>query len=167
MGLFGRKQPTQPTGVTVNLGLGERDFEFDANDGKTITGWGYTFRDLDADTVVRHDDVRLLDAGCMVTKVSGVSYRAKELQRDDFEPGKFVRLIAEPRNPHDPNAVSVWDAKGKRQVGFVPRDDAPTVQRLVLGDEAEAMVVWEWRGEQGDRVGIKLLIAPPGTLPRR
>ena len=63
--------------------------------------------------------------------------------------------MREPDNEHDPAAVAVWDAGRRVQGGYVPREVAPALR----GDE-QAMSLWEFRGDDGRRVGLRVLIVP-------
>lgn len=49
--------------------------------------------------------------------VVGVSYRQEAVRR--CRPGDKVLLRAQPDNPHDPNAIAVYNTDGE-QLGFVP-----------------------------------------------
>ena len=89
-----------------------------------------------------------------MVKLAGASYRAEALQDDGFAPGRRLALVREPDNPHDPNAVAVWDAERRVQGGYVPAEIAPALQ----GDE-QAMSLWEYR-EAGQRIGLRVLIVP-------
>jgi hypothetical protein len=90
-----------------------------------------------------------------VVKLAGASYRLDELQDDAFTPGRRLALVREPQNEHDPNAVAVWDADRRVQAGYVPAEVAPSVR----GDE-QAIALWEFRGEEGKRIGLRVLLAP-------
>jgi hypothetical protein len=109
---------------------------------------GYWLRDAATGEAVRWDDERL-----RVVKLAGASYRLEALQDDAFSPGR--RLVPEPGNEHDPNAVAVWDADRHVQAGYVPADVAPEVN----GDE-QAVALWEFRAEDGQRIGLRILLAP-------
>jgi hypothetical protein len=63
--------------------------------------------------------------------------------------------VPEPENEHDPNAVGVWDAEQRLQGGYVPAEVAPELS----GDE-QAVSLWEFRGEDGHRIGLRILLAP-------
>jgi hypothetical protein len=112
---------------------------------------GYWLRDAATGEAVRWNDERL-----HVVKLAGASYRLDALQDDAFAPGRRLALVPEPENEHDPNAVGVWDAERRVQAGYVPAEIAPEV----LGDE-QAVSLWEFRDEDGARVGLRVLIAPP------
>jgi HIRAN domain-containing protein len=121
---------------------------------------GYWLRDAATGAAVRWSDERL-----RVVKLAGASYRLDALQDDAFAPGRRLALVREPENEHDPNAVAVWDAERRLQSGYVPADVAP----LLLGDE-QAVSLWEFRGDDGRRVGLRILLAPADAWiqePRR
>ncbi|HET7567909.1 MAG TPA: HIRAN domain-containing protein [Gaiellaceae bacterium] len=88
-------------------------------------------------------------------KLAGASYRLDALQDDGFAPGRRLALVPEPENEHDPNAVAVWDAGRRVQAGYVPAEVAPELR----GDE-QAVSLWEFRDEDGRRVGLRVLVAP-------
>jgi hypothetical protein len=113
-------------------------------------GAGFWLRDAATGDALRWDDPRL-----RVVKLAGASYRADALQDDGFAPGRRLALVPEPDNEHDPNAVGIWDAGRTVQAGYVPAEIAPEVR----GDE-QAVSLWEFRGDDGERVGLRVLIAP-------
>ena len=63
--------------------------------------------------------------------------------------------MPEPENEHDPNAVGVWDAERRVQGGYLPAGIAPKVK-----DDDQAVSLWEFRDEDGNRVGLRVLLAP-------
>jgi hypothetical protein len=121
---------------------------------------GYWLRDAATGAAMKWDDPRV-----RVVKLAGASYRAEALQDDAFAPGRRLALVREPDNEHDPNAVAVFDAARSLQVGYVPAEVAPAL----TGDE-QAVALWEFRGEDGARIGLRVLIAPADAWiqePRR
>ncbi len=111
---------------------------------------GYRLRDAATGEAMRWNDPRV-----RVVKLAGASYRLEALQDDAFAPGRRLSLVREPENEHDPNAVAVWDAEREVQAGYVPAEIAPTLR----GDE-QAVSLWEFRGEEGMRIGLRVLVAP-------
>ena len=111
---------------------------------------GYWLRDAATGDAMKWDDPRV-----RVVKLAGASYRADALQDDGFAPGRRLALVREPENEHDPNAVAVWDAERRLQAGYVPAEVAPELP----GDE-QAVSLWEFRGEDGQRIGLRVLLAP-------
>jgi hypothetical protein len=112
---------------------------------------GYWLRDAATGDAVRWDDERL-----RVVKLAGASYRVDELQDDAFAPGRRLALVPEPENQHDPNAIAVWDAERRVHAGYVPAEIAPSMR----GDE-QAVSLWEFRDDDGRRIGLRVLLAPP------
>jgi HIRAN domain len=98
------------------------------------------------------------DPRVRVVKLAGASYRADALQEDAFAPGRRLALVREPENEHDPKAVAVFDADRRLQAGYVPADVAPELH----GDE-QAVSLWEFRGADGRRIGLRILLAPAGA----
>ena len=88
-------------------------------------------------------------------KVAGASHRGDALQDDAFAPGRRLALVPEPENEHDPYAVGIWDAERRVQAGYVPAEVAPELR----GDE-QAVSLWEFRDEEGTRIGLRVLLAP-------
>jgi hypothetical protein len=105
---------------------------------------GYRLRDAASGEVVRWEDPRIL-----VVPVAGVSFRPESLDDPSFDPGRRLALVPEPDNPHDPNAVAVWNEERTLQVGYVPRETAPAL----AGDE-QAVSLWRVEG------GLRMLIVP-------
>jgi hypothetical protein len=111
---------------------------------------GFWLRDAATSDAMKWDDPRV-----RVVKVAGASYRADALQDEAFAPGRRLALVREPENEHDPNAVAVYDADRRVQAGYVPAEVAPEL----AGDE-QAVSLWEFRGEDGKRIGLRVLLAP-------
>jgi hypothetical protein len=111
---------------------------------------GYWLRDAATEEAVRWSDERLL-----VVAVAGASYRLDALADDAFAPGRDLALVPEPENEHDPNAIGIWDAGRRLQAGYVPSELTGRVPQ-----DAQALALWEFRDEQGRRVGLRALIAP-------
>ncbi len=89
--------------------------------------------------------------------VVGEKYRLDQIQSASFSPGAPVRLIPEPDNPHDPNAVAVWNEDRTRMAGYVPREDAVRIGEKWRTGRYRAIVMWETWKNNG-RVGIRLLL---------
>ena len=91
--------------------------------------------------------------------VAGEQHRLDVLQDDAFAPGKPLRLVPEPDNPYDPNAVAVWDADQRLHVGYVPREKASDVAfRINSGEHLQCLTMWEVLDEAGKRVALRALI---------
>ena len=111
---------------------------------------GYWLRDAESGEAVRWSDDRLWVVG-----VAGASYRLDALADEGFAPGRRLSLVPEPENPHDRNAVGIWDEGRRSQAGYVPAELAPDIPA-----NAQALALWEFRDEEGRRLGLRVLIAP-------
>jgi hypothetical protein len=117
-------------------------------------GAGYRLRDAATGERVEWEDERV-----RVVPVAGVSFRADDVRDASFDPGERLRLVPEPANEHDPNAVAVWNEARTLQAGYVPREVAPEL----AGDEVAVSL---WRAGEG----LRVLIVPAGSWvgkPRR
>jgi hypothetical protein len=108
--------------------------------GDEVEGSGYRLVDAELPRDVRR------------VKVAGVSHRREALQSAVFAPGEELALVPEPDNPHDPNAVGVWDSRRLEQVGYLPADVARKIGRRLARGRVSA--------GSGERVGLEILIAP-------
>ena len=109
---------------------------------------GFWLRDAATGDALRWDDPRL-----RVVKLAGSSYRADALPDDAFAPGRRLALVREPENEHDPSAVAVYDAERRLQAGYLPAEVAPE-----LGGDEQAVSLWEFRDEEGRRIGLRILL---------
>lgn len=114
------------------------------------SGSGYALRDAATNERVREDDPRI-----RVVSVAGVSYRAEALQDDAFTPGRRLALVPEPENEHDPNAIGVWDATQRLQIGYVPG----SVARELRAGDWQAVALRDFV-EDERRLGLRVLLAP-------
>jgi hypothetical protein len=105
---------------------------------------GFRLRDAGSGDPVRWEDPRI-----RVVPVAGVSYRLEALDDASFEPGRRLALVREPNNPHDPNAVGIWNEERTLQLGYVPAAIAPELS----GDE-QAVSLWRLDG------GLRVLLVP-------
>jgi HIRAN domain-containing protein len=152
-------------GGPVRLSFERRDWQADSESGAPLDGRGFVL--LDGGRSLAWTSPRLAESGVEVLKVAGTSYRLEELQDPGFAPGSPVVLRPEPDNPHDPNAIGVWNAAGSAQAGFVPRESAAELVRRIASEPLEAFALWEWRDADGRRCGLRILIAPPEALAER
>jgi HIRAN domain-containing protein len=134
--------------------------EFDDLPDMLARGW--ILRDPDEDYGIPYDSQRLHEHGALVVGGAGISHHPSVAQDPAFAPGRYLQLRLEPDNPVDPNAVAIWDAESRLQIGYVPSEYAPEIaQRLRAGEQPYALCLMEFVGTaSGDRRGIRLLIAP-------
>lgn len=77
-------------------------------------------------------DRRLAKAGVYISRLRGEGYYKTACKRGDFAPGATVRLVPEPDNKHDPNAVRVTaDADGAPTAAYINKGAARRFGRLV------------------------------------
>jgi hypothetical protein len=106
---------------------------------------GVRLRDAATGEPVAWEDPRI-----RVVPVAGVSYRPEALPDASFDPGRRLALVPEPDNPHDPQAVGIWNEQRSLQLGYVPA----AVAGELAGDE-QAVSLWRVDG------GLRVLVAPP------
>jgi hypothetical protein len=87
----------------------------------------------------------------MKTTVVGTKYRGPEaiaaLAR--LRPGDQLRLVREPSNPHDPDAVAVYS--GTMHIGYIPRGvNRDVADRIMSADSVAAVVTAEAIIERGE-----------------
>jgi hypothetical protein len=152
----GSSSSSEDAGSADGKAAGARREDPAAEGGGRLRIWlergesGYWLRDAATGDPMKWDDPRV-----RVVKLAGASYRADALQDDGFAPGRRLALVREPDNEHDPNAVAVYDAERRVQGGYVPADVAPE-----LSGHEQAVSLWEFRGEDGQRIGLRVLLAP-------
>ena len=137
---------------TIHLSRDRTSFR--GSQGDEVQGAGYRLADRDPPRDVH------------VIKVAGTSHRRDELQSSVFDPGQELALVPEPDNPHDPDAVGVWDVRRTRQVGYIPRDRARLIKRRLAHERIErAVSLWEWRqAGNGERISLEILVGPQMTI---
>ena len=129
--------------------------------GEELDGRGFYLREAEGGAPLRWNDERLAEVGAHVVRVAGASYRLEQLRDPGFEPGRRLALVREPANPHDPNAIAVWNEERTVQAGYVPADVAAELAGV---EELQALALWEWRSASGERFGLRVLVYPEGAL---
>lgn len=139
-------------------------------------GWRLTFEAMPGARLI---DLTDDDEDGMGLEVHGESHHQEALALvANLAGGDVLRravvavLVPDPRNEYDRNAVRV-EVFG-RLVGYVPRDEAPPVSRMLLalqkegiGVAGEAQIIGGGRGHSGQwlNFGISLLIADYSDWP--
>jgi hypothetical protein len=141
-------------------------YAFTPDDGKDIWASGYTLLDTATGTYIKLHEQHFDNPHCLLCRIAGASHRPEALQDDCFAPGSAVTLRLEPDNPYDANAVSVWDARGTTQIGFVPAEHSERIAADIRsGSSLAGIVLREFRRpKNGQRLGLHMLIVPPGLL---
>jgi hypothetical protein len=115
-------------------------------------------------------DARLVEAGARVIPIAGVEFHAEVFQQEAFSPGRHLTLIPEPDNPHDSNAIGIWDEGRQLQAGYVPRAYTKNVAadlRRPAGLKGVSLVEFRSKPQgdkEGARVGLRVLLAPPEVI---
>lgn len=61
----------------------------------------------------------------------GTGHYAAAVKAGRFTPGSPVRLVREPENEYDPNAIAVYAESGRRVAGYVPKGQAKRLARMI------------------------------------
>jgi hypothetical protein len=91
-------------------------------------------------------------AGLWSFVVRGTAHHERAVRRGDFSPGAPVRLVREPDNQHDPNAIAIYAAGARDVAGYVPRGYAKRLAKLL--DAGAEMVAVSTRGAGAGRQGV-------------
>lgn len=160
--------PAKPRTYTKRPGLFLRAFTKDdtAADGSPIVTRGYRLLSESSGTLATGNKAQMNKAGVTpVSKVAGLDYRTAELQNSAFAVGQRVRLLPDPAEKHDPNAIGVWSEDGTVQVGWIPKWMAADLSPLMRsGDDRAGLVMVEHQSAGGQRLEIGLLVAPPHVV---
>ena len=108
--------------IKYSIGAGIKDdseFEFEWNE--TDEGRGFVVRRISDGQRLQWRTLAKSD-GLEAVPIVGVSYRKKALQDPSFAIGKALEIQPEPRNPHDPNAIGIWNQEKTLQIGYLPKE---------------------------------------------
>ena len=84
-------------------------------------------------------------AGLWSFAIRGTSHHESAARRGNFVPGAPVRLVREPDNQHDQNAIAVYAEGARTLAGYVPRGYAKRLAKLL--DAGADMVAVSTRGD--------------------
>lgn len=104
--------------------------------------------------------------GVLVINAVGEKYHLDDLADSSFDPGKPLRLVPEPDNPHGGNAISIRNLTQDRTAGYVKSGSAVRLRNLLRGHEIGVMAL-SCRYEPGppsSRNQLKVVIFRPGRL---
>ena len=88
--------------------------------------------------------------------VAGGEQRTVDGNRQEERRSRDEQLAVDVAAPAPRRSGRVDAGLGRRlQVGYVPTEVAPE-----LGGDEQAMSLWEFRGDDGERIGLRLLIVP-------
>jgi hypothetical protein len=172
--LLRRFRPAAPVraeaeSATCTVQVVEDTHCFDGEDG--TRWWSVGLAPVYPDSDGEHHFMPLGESLCggqvLYCKVAGVQHYGSAVGNHCFAHGSTTKLIAEPGNEHDANAVGVWDSRGRIQVGHIPADCcAELAARIGRGEHLVGYVLREIRrdSKSGPRTGLHLLVVPAGEL---
>lgn len=97
-------------------------------------------------------------------RLRGVSYHDEAVAAATLTPGNKLRLVREPGNEHDPNAIAVHPARGGQCLGYVNKQNAARIAKhLDAGADLVAIALnGSPKGQTGDPVTV--LVTTPELL---
>lgn len=108
----------------------------------------------------------------IITKVAGVTFKGRQAYLHAMYGNEPVRIVPEPTNPYDPNALAVHIAIPEggstmiRHVGYIPRELAAQIAPWLDGEAVMARIAAitggfeTWDGELAT-LGLRLEIEIP------
>ena len=132
---------------------------FDPDGDKTDLRWsGFHIHD-ENNHALSYAEAENLGLGIKIFCVADTSYRADELQREEFAPGEVLKLVPENDNKFDRSAVGVWDRTGRVMVGYVPKECNKWVRIAMTVPQHAAISLAEHR-KDGKRVSLTVMFGP-------
>ena len=103
----------------------------------------------DTGKFLHHDNRRLLSRDIFASDARGISYRTENARIGNFTPGNRAKLMREPGNEFDANAVAIVASNGRTRTGYIKASKAKHLAKLLdAGDTLEVLVLrGEPRGE--------------------
>ncbi|WP_179855078.1 HIRAN domain-containing protein [Paractinoplanes atraurantiacus] len=109
---------------------------------------------------------RLAHAGIYMSQLRGEAYHEQACKSGDFQPGTLVKLVREPDNAYDPNAVAVYDKTGRHLAAYLNKQKARMVAKLLdTGVDLRAISI-RGTGPNQPCTQIAILTAEPRILAR-
>lgn len=151
--------------------------EADPSSGLDPTCWpfGFWVHEFEPPTDAFLDEAKA-PPGFRILRVAGVSFVEETFKAHPkaFIPGSRARLVPEPENPHDPEAIAVIDSGTDERFGYLPRGIHFGVNNAER-DEVQVWVLCHWRrkegwNEPGTPVSVHILVregdsGPPILFP--
>ncbi len=106
------------------------------------------------------------DANAFNTKLAGVTFEGRQDSVAGLEPGIALRLVREPENPYDPNAIGVW--YGQLKIGFINKGIAARIAPNIDAGERYRAEVKHVTGGGARSVGVNVYVTrerSPGLRP--
>jgi hypothetical protein len=106
--------------------------------------------------VLSESRTALLDDHVFATWLAGFHYRSDDARHPSFDPGEALSFVPEPDNPHDPNALAVFNADGTLKAGYVPR---MITSRLPSVPEGRTGLSLAEHLMAGERMGLEIVVS--------
>lgn len=165
----GGAQPEEAPLAPIQFRLDARVEEVTTEEGRRLTGRGFVICDARSGAPLGEDDFFFRIGGGMVCNLVGANLHLETLQSSAFRPGRALALVRTgppapggSRPDHTP-VIEVRDAAGNVTVGELPPEAADAVTFSGPDTYAQALCLWEWRTESGQRFALRLLLAPGWT----
>lgn len=97
-------------------------------------------------------------AGIHTVVTRGTSYHEAAVKAGRFTPGAPIRLVREPNNEHDPNAIAIYAERARRRSGYVPRGTAKRLAKLIDGGVDLVAISLRGAGTGTEGVNPQILI---------
>jgi hypothetical protein len=105
------------------------------------------------------------DLGVLALSVAGVTYHADDLADPGFDPGQPVRLVPEPDNPVDPQAIAVRNWAGDKHAGYIKKGTTRRLRNRLRGQEFRVMALaCRYELDDAHRRSLKIVIFRPDRL---
>jgi len=95
---------------------------------------------------------RLHKLGIYSFSVRGTSHYEAAVKSANLRAGQPVRLAREPDNPYDSNAIAVYAEKGRKPIGYVNKQNAARLAKLI--DRGEDIAAISTRGSGPGSLGL-------------
>ncbi len=113
--------------------------------------------------LAREEYAGIEDAESFHTKLAGVTFEGRQGVIEKLAPGTPLRTQRQPDNPHDANAIALFEPHGV-QVGFLNRRLAAVLAPVIdTGVEYDVEVTDVTGGEDGHALGVNVLVARRGV----
>lgn len=106
----------------------------------------------------------LFRLGIFMFRARGVTYHEDAVLAASLTPGTRIRLVREPENEFDANAIALYATRGDAPVGYVNKQNAARIAKILdSGGELVAITLsGSPKGRDGDPVGV--LVTTPALL---
>lgn len=108
--------------------------------------------------LAREEYAGIVEAPSFHTKLAGVTFEGRQEVLQRLSSGSPLRLVRQPENPYDGNAIALFDTHGS-QVGFFNRRLAAVLAPAVDAEiEYDVEVTEVTGGEGGNSLGVNVLV---------